>query len=129
VGDENEARSLVAALRFLAGWQETQEGEVIEGRPCQIFYDASRILPAWLPTGGDGGPLWAIAMRYRFPPCEAIFSKGATTRGRPGVLDFSIEMPEHVSELELWFEYSDDGGRHAVDSKFGRNYRFRVSRP
>ena len=123
-----------AFLRFLAGWRETQEGEIRSGGTLVIEYDPERLSNCH--TKWRGADIWSITAHIRFHPCarlyeeavlEPVIEGGMTVAHR--LKPVQITVPGDTRQLELWFHtsYQLSSSCEAWDSRFGQNYWFTVS--
>jgi hypothetical protein len=109
----------MTTLQFRADWSQQQSGTIRAGEQLQIEYAAER-----LPTcraSYRGQDAWNIAAYARFLPGGEVQS-GAVAK-QPLV----VKVPAGATEVELWFNNTDNTGCVAWDSRYGENYRFDVS--
>ena len=93
----------------------------------RIEYDPLRLL-------GDDEPREVSHLRFE-PSGEQrstlLQFPVSVAQARPGMSKpaaYEIAMPDDASVVELWFERRGPNGADGWDSRFGRNYRFSVSR-
>ena len=108
---------LVATLRFLPGWQETIEGEIVQGGTLLIEYTLGRTIEAFSDAGGVTPP--NVEAHVRFAPGGQHLMASVSAA-------CEVPIPGDATSLELWFHGTDRDRTTAWDSRFGENYRFRV---
>ena len=119
-----------ATLKFLDGWREVQEGEIVRGGRLILEYDSQRLPVCRFHVSSLAR--WDISVEGRFWPGGKSFAY--TWPGREimpsTILDppYAVDVPDDATEVEMWFKNTDErpGGCLTWDSRFGRNYLFRV---
>jgi uncharacterized protein DUF6209 len=109
----------MATLRFLSGWSQEQVGDIRAGEPLQIEYDPQR-LPECR-SDRYGQPAWNIAAYLRFHPSGQEQVRGLVS----GPL--KVDIPDDTSQVEMWFNNTDQTGCVAWDSRYGQNYWFETA--
>ena len=124
-----------AVLRFTADWRVEQEGEIRQGGRVLIDYDTRRLdaldgcrglrgFEVW-----HGAPVWHLEAEVAFHPrghtSVAVVDPWSAS-SRPA----SVAVPLDAERMAVWFhEWMRAGGRGCDDwdSRYGANYRYRVT--
>lgn len=122
-----------ATVRFLAGWEQVQEGQIKRAGPLTIEYDPSRLEHCH--TTWRGADIWNITAYVLFSPGGELFQgsvldpwvEGGITVGhlpKP----FQVTVPEDANQVQIWFRtfYELTSFCEAWDSRFGQNFVFDV---
>lgn len=124
-------------IAFKKNLQQLVHGDLMPGRKVKILYDAQR-LPAERSTE-NGLKAWTIKAFYKFveagPVYEAdlrtesgaIQSKMSNDTAEGTIMVCSIQIPEGVDHVSVWFLNTGKSGAEYWDSNFGRNYIFRFA--
>jgi uncharacterized protein DUF6209 len=106
----------------------SRHGRLRPGGLVTIEYDPLRLLSDDQPREvvshvrfAPSGEERSTVLRF---PVIAIQTRPGTSK--PAACDFTI--PNDASLVELWFERRGPAGSDGWDSRYGRNYRFRVAR-
>jgi uncharacterized protein YraI len=108
----------MTTLSFRADWSQQQSDAIRAGEQLKIEYAAER-----LPTcraSYRGQDAWNIAAYARFLP------SGEVRRGAVAKEPLVVDVPTGATQVELWFNNTDNTGCVAWDSRYGQNYRFDV---
>jgi len=107
----------VATLRFLPGWRELIEGELVQGGALRIQYTAERTIEAF--SGPDG---------LTPPNIEAYltFEPGGQRLIGSVAAEFEAPVPADAEEVALYFQATDRNRTTHWDSRYGENYRYPV---
>jgi hypothetical protein len=101
-----------------------QQGKLHAGGKVKIRYEQDRLPQCRRVQGGM--PQWSIGGNAILAGGKAqSFATGRPEGSDRVPIDAVLDLPT-PGELQLWFEVSDVGGCHEVDSKGGQNYRFNV---
>jgi hypothetical protein len=110
-----------AVIAFDAEWNETVDGELVDGGRAIVDYDDERLAEC---RGEQGGvPQYAVTAHARLDGGEtqSIVVAGLNAEDDPA---FDLDGS---GTLEIWFEATSRWGCHAWDSNFGDNYVFEVA--
>lgn len=122
-------------IAFKKNYQQLVHGDLVPGRKVKILYDSQR-LPAERSTE-NGADAWTIKAFYKFieagPVHEvdlwtesgAIQSKMSNDTAEGTIMVCSIQIPEGVDHVSIWFLNTGKSGAKYWDSNFGQNYIFR----
>ncbi len=126
-----------ATLRFLADWQEVQEGEIRPGGRLIIYYDSSRLPQCSI--SWRGARVRELEVNLRFHPGGQSLKASTLRPISAGPNGFTIgyedqpveiRVPPDAERVELWFHnfYQVSSRCDAWDSRFGQNYWYEVKR-
>ncbi len=121
-------------LRFLAGWQQVQEGDIKKSANLVIEYDPARLETCH--TNWRGADIWDIAAYAFFNPGGQLYQGSVLREIREGGMvvahmpqSFEVSVPDDATQVQLWFRswYQLSSFCEAWDSRYGQNYVFNVT--
>ena len=120
-GDDARGEASAAVIEFDAAWNETVDGDLVEGGTVVLDYDDERLAQCKATQGGI--PQYAVTAHYLLGDGEEemVVVAGLNATDEP-----TIELTE-AGTLEVWFEVTSRHGCHEWDSNFGDNYTFEVA--
>lgn len=106
-------------LSFRADWQVAQSGPIKAGDTLFVEYAKERSLC----------PVPAVTMGYRTNDGRDGAARTVSMGSKPvqGTFRYLLTVPQHGTELSLWFSQSSEGCER-YDSSFGRNFRFAITK-
>jgi len=124
-------------IAFKKNYRQLIHGDLMPGRKVKILYDSQR-LPDERSTQ-NGQKEWTIKAFYKFVEAGPVYgvdlwtesgaiqSKMSNDTAEGTIMVCSIEIPEGVDHVSIWFLNTGKSGAEYWDSNSGRNYIFRFA--